>query len=140
MRTSAAFFAAALVSAALTACSEGEPETNRELSLSQCLTEAGLTIARTRADVDRLEGIDGGLDGGLSTGTAGVYATSFYNDQARPPWELLVVQRPTANGDPAPRVELSAVAKRFDDYVAAAYSRPRNEAAISRGLECADAG
>src|SRR4051794_12387559 len=120
MKKAATLIGAALATVALAACGGNELETKSAGSLPECLAEAGLTVAQTRADLDQLEGINDGLDGPLSTGTAGFNATSFYNEEADPPWELLVVQKPEANGEEAPRVELSAVAKRFNDYAAAA--------------------
>ena len=101
--------------------------------LQHCVQDAGLTMAQTPADLRKLDGIDRGIPPN-AIGTVAIGATSIYNDDANPPWEVVLFRR--GLNETAESMETLRPVSRFARFDAVGYAQPRDEAAVDRAVEC----
>jgi hypothetical protein len=128
--------AAALAALTLAGCGgNGNSDSDANASgPAACLEKAGLTVAHRAADLRALPGLDQGIPP-VAVGTAAVNATSYYNDSAKPPWELVLIYKPPPGKEEADPPRAQDTISHFEQLTAAAYSRPRDEHAVSRAFD-----
>lgn len=118
----------AFVALAFVGCGDGSGNESADAvsasELPQCLRNAGLTVAQSGEELQRLDGIGrDGLEVFPANGSVGFNAGSIYNEDADPPWEMVLVREagPAQEEDAADGPPLSEIVRRFDEFAAVAY-------------------
>jgi len=83
-----------------------------------------VTVAKDGQELRRLKGTGQGADA-VTTGIGGYKASSIYNADSIPPWELLLVRKPGPTGgqEPKPKPPLREIISQFDEFAAVAYAQ-----------------